>query len=98
MFPLVLKSGYRLSSPHFTAILSKEASGYAVVVSKKVARLSVTRHRIKRLVIAALRTLPLPPALIIFSTSSAHSVGYKDIRAEIKDLLSISTQRHKNSL
>ena len=88
VFPTTLKIGKRLSSPHFTAILSKEAKGYAVVVSKKVARLSVTRHRIKRRVLAALRTLPLPPALIIFPKASVSSVSYEDIRAELKNLLS----------
>ena len=87
-FPAVLKGGRRLSSLHFTAIISKEAKGYAVVVSKKVARLAVTRHRIKRRVLAVLKTLPLPPALIIFPTSSAHSVSYQDIKTEIADLLS----------
>lgn len=88
MFPAVMKTGRRLSSAHFTAIVSKEMRGYAVVIPKKVARLSVTRHRIKRQVLAILRTLTLPPALIIFPKSSASSVSYKDIKIEISSLLS----------
>ena len=88
MFPATIKGGQRLSSPHFSAVVSTEARGYAVVVSKKVARLSVTRHRIKRRVLAALRTLTLPPALIIFPKASAHSVSYEDTQAELKRLLS----------
>jgi ribonuclease P protein component len=87
-FPSALKSGRRLSSAHFSAVLPEEGKGYAVVVSKKVARLSVTRHRIKRRVLMALRTLPLPPALIIFPKASADSVSYQDIQAELAVLLS----------
>lgn len=88
MFPAAIKTGRRLSSPHFTAIVSHEVKGYAVVVPKKVARLSVTRHRIKRQVLAALRTLSLPPALILFPKASVSSVSYEDIQTEIKNLLS----------
>jgi len=88
MFPVVLKTGRRLSSPNFTAVVSRETRGYAVILSKKAARLSVTRHRIKRKVYAALRTLPLPPALILFPKATAHSVSYGDMKAEIEVLLS----------
>jgi ribonuclease P protein component len=91
MFPAVMKTGRRLSSPHLTAITSKEGKGYAVVISKKVARLSVTRHRIKRHILAALRALPigtLPSSLIILPKSSVSSVSYQDIKTEIAALLS----------
>lgn len=86
-----MKGGRRLSSTNFSVVFSKEVKGYAVVVPKKVARLSVTRHRIKRRVLAALRALPtntLPPALIVFPKASASSVSYQDIQAELKNLLS----------
>jgi ribonuclease P protein component len=87
-FPTVLKSGRRLASAHFLVVVGKESTGYAVVLSKKTAKLSVTRHRLKRRVLAILRTLPLPPSLIIFPKSSADSVSYKDMKAEIGHLLS----------
>ena len=63
--PVVLAKGKRLSSEHFGIVFSEIEEGCAVVVSKKVARLSVTRHRIKRRVLEALRTLPLPSALVV---------------------------------
>lgn len=88
MFPAVLTTGRRLSSPHFTAVVSKEAKGYAVIISKKIARLSVTRHRIKRRVYTVLRTLPLPSALIVFPKASISSVSYQDMKREIEGLLS----------
>ncbi|MFA6007010.1 MAG: ribonuclease P protein component, partial [Candidatus Paceibacterota bacterium] len=71
---------------HFSAVVSSDARGYAVIIPKKIARLSVTRHRIKRRVFAALRTLPLPPAVIIFPKSSAGSVSYEDTKKEIAAL------------
>jgi ribonuclease P protein component len=95
MFPIVLKAGQRIASPHFTIVISKEVRGYAVVVSKKVARLAATRHHIKRRVLAALRTLSLPPSLIIFPKSSAHSVSYQDIKTEIVHILSKMNQHPK---
>ena len=90
LFPAVLKTGRRLSSPHFTVSISREVKGYAVVIQKKVARLSVTRHRIKRQVLAILASFdtPLPPALILFPKSSVSSVSYRDMKAEIEKLLS----------
>lgn len=84
----MIRAGRRFSSPNFSAVASKEGRGYAVVVPKKVARLSATRHRIKRRVFAALRTLPLPPALIVFPKASAGSVSYQDARTEIAGILS----------
>lgn len=88
MFSTVLKTGRRLASPNFTAVVSREAKGYAVVIPKKAARLSVTRHRIKRRVVAALRTIPLPPALIVFPKASSSSVSYEDAKSEIERMLS----------
>ena len=80
-----------MSSEHLSVIIPAEGRGYAVVVSKKAARLSVTRHRIKRRVFAALRTLELPRALIVFPRASASSVSYQDIQTELFNLLS---QKH----
>jgi len=95
-FPALLKHGRRFSSEHFTAVLStikdhvlpNGTYGYAVVVSKKVARLSVTRHLIKRRILHALKTLPLPKNLILFPQPSIVGVHYQDIKIELANLLS----------
>ncbi len=88
VFPSGLK-GKRLISKNLSVLLPQEGvQGYAVVLPKKVARLAVTRHRIKRHILAALRTLSLPPSLIVFPKISVHSVSYEDIRTELKNLLS----------
>ena len=99
LFPSALKTGRRFSSQHLTIIIPEAAvlpvgtQGYAVIVPKKIAHLSVERHKIKRRVLEALRTLPLvgqplPPALIIFPKSSVSSVSYKDTQIELASLLS----------
>jgi len=71
-------------------VLPEEARGYAVIIPKKVVRLSAARHALKRRVLEALRTFPLPPALIVFPRASASSVNYQDLRAELSSLLSNS--------
>lgn len=92
-FPRTLSTGRRVSSPHFVAVIPKETGGYAVIVPKKVARLSVTRHRIKRRVLEALRTLPLlPPALILFPKPPVAHMTHKDVCMELTDLLSKISQ------
>ena len=88
MFPSALRDGLRLSSAHFTAVLPKDAKGHAVIVSKKTARLSVTRHRIKRRVTESLRTLPLPAALLLFPKPSVIHMEFCDIKEELTNLLS----------
>lgn len=88
LFPNALSSGKRLSSAHFTAVFPKEARGYAVIVSKKTASLSVARHRIKRRVLAALRSIAaLPPALLIFPKSSVQDMAYRQVKDELSNLL-----------
>lgn len=92
LFPSALKTGRRFSSQHLAILIPKEdlsgqGEGYAVVVPKKIARLSVTRHKIKRRVLAALRELVLPRALIVFPKSSVSSVSYQDIKTELEKLI-----------
>ncbi|MEK7126437.1 MAG: ribonuclease P protein component [Patescibacteria group bacterium] len=89
-FPSATKSGRRISSEHFTAVVPKDAEGYAVVVSKKTARLSVTRHKIKRRVLEALRRLPspLPSSVVLYPRASVLDMGYDALQQELIRLLS----------
>lgn len=77
-----------MSSKNFTAIFSNDVSGYAVVVTKKVSRLAVVRNRTKRRIIAAIKEVDLPQAVVVFPKSSASSVSYEDTKKELKALLS----------
>lgn len=81
-----------MSSEHLSIVIPTEGRGYAVIVPKKIARLSVMRHKIKRRVLAALRTLELPQSLIVFPKASVSSVSYQDIQSELAALL--STKHH----
>ena len=77
----------RVNTPHFAFSASGEAEGYAIVVAKAVARLAVTRHRLKRQVAAVLRGLPparMPRALIIYARTGAPALSYAEIKAEIE--------------
>jgi len=91
-FPSAIQSGRRISSPHFSAVFPRNVKGYAVVVSKKNARLSVTRHKIKRRVQEALQALSstLPPSLILYPHPSVLDMSYDDIKKELIKLLSPS--------
>ena len=81
--------GRRLSSPNFSVVIPAfGVKGYAVVVSKKTARLSVTRHRIKRRVLAALRELQLPPSLLVFPKPSSRELSPSELKNELRALLS----------
>lgn len=80
-------AGRRVSSPHLTIVLPKGGKGCAVVVSKKTARLSVTRHRMKRRVLGALRTLPLPEALVVYPKFSIEELSPQELAEELQELL-----------
>jgi ribonuclease P protein component len=79
---------YRVSSPFFVVSQPTQGQGYAVVVAKKAVRRSVDRHRLKRRVIAALRTLPLPTALVVYPRAAAQSLDFAATQAELGALLS----------
>ena len=82
-----LGSGKRFSSAHFSVVVPREATGYAVVVSRKTAKLSTARHLLKRRVLAALRGLDLPPSLVVFPKNSAIALTFAEIEAELATLL-----------
>ncbi|MFA7302425.1 MAG: ribonuclease P protein component [Candidatus Paceibacterota bacterium] len=89
VFPAQDSRAHRASSAHFLITSPYEGSGYAVVISKKVARLSVSRHRLKRRVLAALRALPqLPKSLIVFPRASATGLDFAATKEELATLLS----------
>ena len=87
-FPTALRAKKRLSSANFLIIVPEGVRGYAVVIPKKVVRLSAARHRLKRQILEVLRALPLPASLVVFPRSGASSVNYEDMQAELKTLLS----------
>jgi ribonuclease P protein component len=83
-FPRVLKSGVRITLPHLSLAVSREVVGYAVVVPKQVARLSTTRHRLKRQITACLRTHKLPMGLVVFARAGLSQLPPAEMRAELE--------------
>ncbi|MGH7175651.1 MAG: ribonuclease P protein component [Minisyncoccia bacterium] len=83
-FPLVASSRRRAISAHFSLTASSQAGGYAVVVSKQVAKRSVDRHRLKRRVAEALKAFPLPPALVVYARAGAPSLSFQEISGELR--------------
>lgn len=86
-FPNALSRGKRLTSANLTLVVPREARGHAVVVSKKVEKLSVRRHTLKRRIIAAMESLALPPSLIVLPKKTALTLSTKELRDEIESLL-----------
>ena len=84
-----LRSARRRGEVHFTALLP-QGEGYAVVISKKTLPKAVDRHRLKRRILGALRTLPsaLPRALIIYPKASAASRTTRELEEALTKLLS----------
>lgn len=81
--------GQRIQSDHFSAIVLSKTGGYTIVIPKKIARLSTTRHRLKRRVVGALQSLsPLPPSLILFPKASLQTLDHRHLVKELAALLS----------
>ncbi|MEJ0053717.1 MAG: ribonuclease P protein component [bacterium] len=87
-FPKLLASRTRLFSPHFSATLSETSAGVAAVVSKKVEKTSVGRHRLKRRILGVLASYNTLPALgiIVFAKAGAAALSSKELREELREL------------
>lgn len=78
----------RVVSPHFSVSMREGTPGAAVIISKKVEKTSVGRHRLKRRVVAAIEHhLPLEAALFIYARAGAAQLPYAAIREELTSLL-----------
>lgn len=73
----------------------ENGSGYAVVVSKKVAKSAVDRHLLKRRIIAALMELKLPTAVVVYPRAAARSLRGKAMQVELNSLLEKFTKTRK---
>jgi len=88
-FPVV--PGARASSTHFSIMASPAAPGHggcAVVVSKKVARLSVSRHLLKRRMLSVMRPWCSPDqALVAYARTGSSSLPFSELAKELSTLL-----------
>lgn len=80
----------RLVSSHFSVSLRTVAGngGCAVVISKKVAKLSVSRHLLKRRVLAVIRPYCTKDrSLIIYARPGAAALSFGALKDELSSLL-----------
>ncbi len=80
----------RAASTHFSLSTweAPQRGGLAAVISKKVARLSVSRHLLKRRILAA--ALPFGStdrAVVIYARPNAASLPYSELKSELTELL-----------
>ena len=79
----------RASSPHFSVSYGESSKGgVAVIISKKVARLAVSRHLLKRRVLAVLRSFAHKNLILVVHTRpGAAAVPFPVLRDELNSLL-----------
>lgn len=80
----------RATSPHFSVTLrrTKGPGGLAAIVSKKVEKTSVARHRLKRRIFATLRAWhQADTALIVYARTGAGALPYQALEHELTELL-----------
>ncbi|MBY0110909.1 ribonuclease P protein component [Patescibacteria group bacterium] len=84
-------AGARAASTHFSLTLAPAAPGHggcAVVVPKKVARLSVSRHLLKRRILSVMKPWCSPDfALVVYARTGTSSLSFKDLSHELSSLL-----------
>ncbi|MDB5264973.1 MAG: Ribonuclease protein component [Parcubacteria group bacterium] len=81
----------RAASPHFSVSVCKSEGngGSAAVISKKVEKTSVGRHRLKRRVLAVLAPLSSKnQAVIVFARAGSQKLPYSLLKEELFELLS----------
>jgi ribonuclease P protein component len=79
----------RAATIHFSASLSPVPTegGCAVVVSKKIARLSTARHLLKRRIMSVIRPwCDGPYSLIVYARAGAGTLPFKEVKKELEDL------------
>ena len=80
----------RVASPHFSLSVreGQEKGGLAVVVPKKVAKLSVSRHLLKRRVLSLLAPWYSPTRIVmVFARPGSKELDYPALEKEITELL-----------
>lgn len=80
----------RATSPHFSLSTweAPQKGGVAAVISKKTARFAVSRHLLKRRILAAI--LPyasVDQALIIYARPGASALPYQSLKQELEELI-----------
>jgi ribonuclease P protein component len=85
------RSAKRLTSLHFSIVISRAegVQGCSVVVAKKVAKSSVSRHLLKRRIRESVRLWSSGNyGFIVFARAGSASLSFADLSSELQQLLS----------
>lgn len=75
-------------SKHFSLSATLNKVGCAVIVSKKVEKSSVGRHRLKRRVLASLAGVLTPGyAIVVYARAGSSALSYKELTQELRSML-----------
>jgi ribonuclease P protein component len=79
----------RVTSPHFSISYGPSLNGgIAVVISKKVARLAVSRHLLKRRILAVLRPYVSDTlVLVVHTRTGASAIPFPELKEELLSLV-----------
>ncbi|KND46879.1 MAG: ribonuclease P protein component [Parcubacteria bacterium C7867-004] len=80
----------RVVSPHFSVSVRPTAvsGGCAAVISKKVAKLSVTRHKLKRRILAVMGPwCGESRSLVVYARPGSAELGFDELSQELEGLL-----------
>lgn len=78
----------RVTSPHFSVSVREGTPGVAAIISKKVEKTSVGRHRLKRrMLAAAVPHIPAEAQVFIYARAGASLLPYAVLEAELHTLL-----------
>jgi ribonuclease P protein component len=78
----------RAKSPHFSVSISRQSPGGAIVISKKVARLSIARHLLKRRISAVIRPyLEKGAGIMVYANAGSATLPFEAIKSELETLL-----------
>lgn len=62
--------------------------GYVIVISKKIAKTAVKRHKLKRQILSILcKNKPHENAVVIFARRGAEKLSFKEIKKELQTIL-----------
>lgn len=81
----------RAASAHFSISVRKTDGngGCATVISKKIAKLSVSRHLLKRRMLSVMKGYcAKDTTLIVYARPGASSLPYQELKTELTELLS----------
>jgi ribonuclease P protein component len=76
-----------VASKHFSISATPAKVGCAAIVSKKVEKTSVGRHRLKRRMLSCLSSAPIQGyAVVVYARTGSNTLSYNELTQELCEL------------